>query len=113
MAILALLFSRQLPNGSHIFFFHIFGIYVFLLFTYETIETYGLAFLTHIIIAIGNGRDSNELLSLVMGMQMHKQIKASNIMNISYLLYAHPYLNYFHRPWHSIEMFRVHLRLEF
>jgi hypothetical protein len=49
---MAVLFSRQLPNGSHDFY-HIFNIILFKFFRYETIETYALVFLTHIILPIG------------------------------------------------------------
>ena len=49
---LAVLFSRQLPNGSHDFF-HIFSIYFVLFFRYETNETHSLAFLTHNILVLG------------------------------------------------------------
>ena len=53
LAWLAVLFSRQILNGSQDFFF-LFNILIFIyFFKYETIETYARAFLTLNILAIG------------------------------------------------------------
>ena len=60
---LAVLFSRQILNGSQDFFF-LFNILIFIyLLKYETIETHARAFLTHNIFAIGRVQslDSSKL----------------------------------------------------
>ena len=48
---LPLLFSKQIPNGSHDFSY-IFTIFFFSFFRYQTIEAHALGFLTHISLAI-------------------------------------------------------------
>ena len=53
---LAVLFSRQILNGSQDFF-HIFSIFFIYCFKYETIETHARAFLALIISALGSVND--------------------------------------------------------
>ena len=66
-------------------FFHIFSIISFKFFRYETIETHALAFLTHIILAIGGVREEKNAI-LIAG-SCPKPLFANYTRSLTYALF--------------------------